>query len=647
MRPGQSPPPQAGEQDTIPSEVEPEEGADGVEEGEPAAEEELQQEEFLPIETSGVAIFDHIRQLWNTQLEYSQLGDKPSRQQFLDEILDEKANLGLNDMPLYAAAVLRLSEKAREKGDVGEADFYADLALRFAPDTPFVHFALARMAFERNPFSPGAYTSKLIDGLKKSLSQYDSQTMIAANAIFIVLIGLFYAFIVFLAINLPRHFKLLAHDFKHLLPKAVTPLIARIVLLTLMVLPLLMLVNPLWVLLGWMVLFSMYFTKSGKAIALSLLVLIAISPLAANVFASLIYNQNVGIIDELAAVQSGRWNAEDISELSNYLEEHDSDADALFSLAVAYQFLGEYEKARSYYQRVDALGQYPLRIASNLGVLAMQEGDQARAMAQFDEALQQNPTYTVARYNKGKLYYSNTDLEKAMAELDAAREVASDQVLTWEADSKSGVITRYFVIDVLPRSRINERFFVFGSEAREFTDSIWNSFFGANTPVKTSIIAVVMIVCSLLFWLLHKRLNLSGLCITCGQPACSRCAQSTKKQKRCSQCQSVYVLRTGISPELKNRKDFEVKRYKSRRRILSLLDLILPGAGHYIKGLVLRGFILSLITGCLAGWWFFSLGISRGLVIVAADSIQPGRILAGSLFVLVYLIGIFDNIREA
>ena len=94
-----------------------------------------------------------------------------------------------------------------------------------------------------------------------------------------------------------------------------------------------------------------------------------------------------------------------------------------FALALRYQNLGDFDRAREQYLAVLAADASNLETHNNLGLLYHGRGMTSDAMEQFNRAIQINPRYTKARSNLAVVLTSAGRLAEARAELRTALDV--------------------------------------------------------------------------------------------------------------------------------------------------------------------------------------------------------------------------------
>jgi hypothetical protein len=153
---------------------------------------------------------------------------------------------------------------------------------------------------------------------------------------------------------------------------------------------------------------------------------------------------------------------------------------------------------------------------------------------------------------------------------------------------------------------------------------------GTALPIATAVAVFAL-------HLSRGKLRPSRRCERCGREVCKRCDPDARPNEAlCAQCVNVFIRRTGVDPQERQRKEYAVEAYHRRRRLAARALAILSGAGHVLMGHSVRGLAFLLLTGSL----FAAIFLGRG---AAHDPLAlrhgvPGVLVAA---VIALLVGVY------
>ncbi len=103
-----------------------------------------------------------------------------------------------------------------------------------------------------------------------------------------------------------------------------------------------------------------------------------------------------------------------------------TDAEAYFKRGLAYEKLGENEKAIKSYTRALQIKPGMETALNNRGVVYYRQRDFRKAIKDFSQAIDLNPGYALVYYNRGNVYGTTGDLDRALADYNQSIRINPD-----------------------------------------------------------------------------------------------------------------------------------------------------------------------------------------------------------------------------
>ena len=213
-------------------------------------------------------------------------------------------------------------------------------------------------------------------------------------------------------------------------------------------------------------------------------------------------------------------------------------------------------------------------LRNNLGNVFVLQGETAKAVAQYRQAVDLNEGLAAPHFNLARALAMGgvEGLEKAQAEQARAVELdrAAVEAFTGgllQANRKSNKFVMDVPLDDAELAPLRE---VEARAAARVGDEVRASL-AAGMP--SGLAAVLPLFAAALLLGLHfgrRRLRPSSRCDRCGREVCKRCdPEARPAEALCAQCVNVFVRRTGVDAAVRVRKEFAVQAYQRRRQILS------------------------------------------------------------------------------
>lgn len=397
----------------------------------------------------------------------------------------------------------------------------------------------------------------------------------------------------------------------------------------------------LWFATGWIALYwigvTFRFMKNAERLAAMILLAAVAMALPSYRLAIGLYGLTADpMVRTTLAAANGVYDPDRIVKLKQLVESHPESPVYRFLLAGLYKNGRYFEEAYDQYKQVLDLapGTYQARI--NIGNIFFLMGQYGEAMAQYRKAVESRPDSALAFYNMYLTQNNAFRLNESKATLDKARSLDPEQVDRLLSESRLQG-DRPVVVDATVDFRSILRSTVEGRRLGEWLEagpqeSGWRSF--ARAAVNPLGVACLIAALGGIATVASSRsLRPARACVRCGRPFCPYCKAGRDHAEYCSQCVHLFVLGDGLAPETKTRKIYEVERYdrvsKLTRRIASI---VVPGAGHILRGKVFTGIFLALVwlVGLVSwqpGWLspverLFGLDLRLGLL--SADAVPYG-----------------------
>jgi hypothetical protein len=298
----------------------------------------------------------------------------------------------------------------------------------------------------------------------------------------------------------------------------------------------------------------------------------------------------------------GTFEPTDTLILQAAFQEHPQDRELQLLLATQFKNLGEYELAASRYRAM--LDQWPDDLAAriNLGNIYFAQRDWAGAVLEYDRAIAQSSSSTIAFYNKSLAHAENFEFR----EREAARATAEDLGSRLVASHERRTGDYRSVIDVrLTQGEIYAKYDGLAEGLHEQpVPPSWRDAWLNGRGARFALGALILGAMILLFEKLGDRGN-TRHCWKCGSAFCGRCQIGTGRRGLCTPCYHLFFVKDGLSADARNTKLYQVNRSaRVKSVVFRVLCIVAPGAGHIVEDMAIFGFALLLlwVGGALLLW---------------------------------------------
>jgi tetratricopeptide (TPR) repeat protein len=515
----------------------------------------------------------------------------------VDELVEVMLNSGIANLPDFSSALVVESKNSFEKGHKEESITYCEYAIKLSPNISRFYFELANMHFRNFNIVKGINT--YIQAMKVRTRNFMDSMLYNANILLDLMAVIIIFILVFTTITVLKYIRLFSHDVSHIFPDSLKKSIVKLYIVTLLLLPLILNLGIFWQIIYFILLGFIYGTKKEKYMLYFITALIALLPVITTSVLEKYSFINTDEVNNIYQANQGTWYLEAERNIERMLNKYPSDPDLLLSLGLISKRRRDYNLAEKYYLKglKIAPGSYELNL--NLGNVYLAVNRMNKAESYYKTAVGIEPENGTAHYNLNTLYLKQTNLDDAAREFQEAMKLAPDIVDYYSEvmNTSSPNFNRLVIDEQVNKRSYNKRYKSYTLNTEAITSKILPLKIKAIHFEDIPLVAAVLLVVLALLNILNKSYAFTSTCQKCGGAVCYRCQRSIKDNKLCSQCYYIIVKREGVDPKSKILKMLEIKNYVARRHFLSkLLSFFIPGTGHLLKGLMVKGltfFILS------------------------------------------------------
>ncbi len=575
--------------------------------------------------------------LWRECVEAYRDGKFPDLLVRLDDLRKVQIDAGIANLTAISAALVRMADEILEKSpnDSDLAENLLQQAEVLSPDIPDFMFARSNLLFRIDRSRLGEYVGAFFQGVRASLNHPPT-----LQGVMLGLLGLFWlaglvVMVLFSLSLLVRHLATFAHDFGHLFPRALSPLQLNVMALVLLFVPFLADLGLVPLFVGWWIAFWLYSSNTEKAVTLAMVLFLYAWPLLSGVLAG-----SMSFPDS-APERAYRCMTEictesEVEELERQLAEEQSHGLVLYAAALARFRSAEeqtdaMERTFSLFRRGEKELQGEMRADFSVGlgnaffVKGMQRcaradglldaglSDFQSAVKSYDTALGIRPMDWAAAYNKSKVLTVLGDPSGAEELLAKAAAMAPERVRDFQqrtqmsgdkgcTQSFSANRELAFHIPAFPVFW-GEAFGVQKLSSESFRLPVGHDLLMGNLPMTAlPVLASVGMIACIVLLVVGRKWHVAGRCIKCHSVSCVRCRPELTGSGLCNQCVHYKLRSAYVDPKETWLREKRIEGgIRFRRRFEMALTLLLPGAGHFLRGRALRGLAFLWIFGMTVG----------------------------------------------
>ncbi|MBI5183625.1 MAG: tetratricopeptide repeat protein [Nitrospinae bacterium] len=297
----------------------------------------------------------------------------------------------------------------------------------------------------------------------------------------------------------------------------------------------------------------------------------------------------------LERIVNNSYDEEAIKILSDEYKKRSDDTTVNFSLGLIYKKKGDISRARRFYE--DVLQKEPENkyILVNMGNLFFIKEEYNTAVQYYKRALKVDERLFEAHYNMSEALSELNDFEGSLRESSIAMELYNEKTRSYPRRFLGHPNQSIPDLPPSPDILISERERL-RDEVDQLSKEIWAVIL--KRIERDKILIVILILLALYLFYVNRYEDIYSLtCKDCGMIIHGAFKYQKLKEKRCIRC--LALSREGDSMEDARREvtKRDIKRYKQKRNILSILfNIFIPGSGRIILGRYVTGFFGLLIT---------------------------------------------------
>lgn len=501
------------------------------------------------------------------------------------------------------------------RGDLAKARVLFGAAIVMDRYQSEAYAALARAEIRSNRLAVWQYVkNNLLSVWYSTVSFWDRFTL-AANMLLVLGLALAVAFVLFAALMVRKHGALLYHDLQESNAGARgRESASRLLLALVLAAPLLLFFGVWWVACYWIALMWVYMTGKERVIGSGMLLFAILLPVGMSGYRILYTSYRDPSVQILVASRSPSDPKRLTDLMTSHLSQHPDDLDVQFVLGNMYGTAGRYEEALDVYKRiVDRSPAYQIALV-NMGNIFFHLRDYENAIKYYLQALQADGNSALINYNTKAAYSERFDFSKADQYMRAAQEIDPAATARYQSASAMKVVDETFSVRKIAWRMLSGRTSAGLERDPPLIREILHrpEFVAVTSSIYYPVLAAIL-VGAIIYSLVRKRSggSLALCCAKCGRAFCKKCQRGVGRDRYCSQCAHIFIVKNGISEEARTRKFSEIQKFNAYGgRQLLIMSLLLPGSEKLLGEKPLRGFLsivvwLSLLGGVLAESVFF------------------------------------------
>lgn len=558
---------------------------------------------MAPGEGTETAFRKQVRGQWFGWLAAQEEGDTALARRKIDEILRHAQKIEIRRMTDLALSATLLGHRQLVAGKPTLAREAFAAAIRLDPDLPEPRWARLGLALKAR--EPRELASGLAGALRATFADGESRRVNLARVVLLALGTFAAAALAALVILLVRHGAQLVHDLKETAGGILRGRASAALVLAVLVLPLVLGLDVVWLALFLFVLVFGYAALDQKiAASAALLVLVGLFPALDRLGYQFAISSSP-IFRGAEALRESRYDQRVLDNLEAAKNVLPEDVDIRFLLGRLYQALGQNDRAIFEYTVGAQLAPSDIRCLVNRGNIRFVDGDLGSAQEDYQQALKRDPRSIAARYNLALLYAETFRTVEAAQTLQEARALDAAAVQKFQdTPTLVKVVSLGYTLDDA-RRKIETMQQVGRSRLLLGHFRTWDPLAGFRAPL----CAMLPLAVAAAWGLDSARKRGRGYaseCQKCGRAFCRLCKPSTESALLCSQCIHVYLKKDGVAIETKLQKLEDVRARKAFDvRVRTILNTLFPGAGAFLDSRVLRAAAAfgPFAFGLLAALW--------------------------------------------
>jgi tetratricopeptide (TPR) repeat protein len=562
----------------------------------------------------------------------------------LKELDGRCLDMGITSLEPLSAAMLKQGRTLLDAKEVGGAMILIEAASRLSPNYPPPYYAKGWAYLAQDRMKALMTLDAFLEGFRRSVNDFWWSFFYAGNkftSLLFTLASLFSLFGLFMAL---RYTPLLAHDLSETLMKREQENLLKYAVLPGVLLAILITLGYWWSVSAAFLSLWVYFNKKEKLVATLFFVLLIFMPEIMSNFANFAQAGGNKLLWVMDGANKGR-NEEGAEQYLKYVLGNEPDNEqALVSLAMMYKKEKRYREAEGIYLRLVELRPDRAIYQNNLGNIHFLTGRLDDAIRDYNAAIQDEPGRVLSYFNLSQVYGEHLMFSEREKTDLVARELAPATVAALR--DKAGSVPNRMVFDEpIPVGSFWSIAFSGKPPATDLAESMWTMTMRFLPINGTRLAGISFIVLALGLNAIRRKGVRSHFCKKCGRVSCRKCQKPYYSKELCPQCHQIFVKLDGVEARDRVRKMLETREIHRKEGILfRISSLLLPGAGQFMTGRPLSGFIfmgvfIFLVRDIFFGR-FFEVPYDFGL-----PFIKPDILIMSAILVLFYVLAQVDTNR--
>ena len=598
----------------------------------------------------------------------------------LDKLKQARLDAGIRNLTSISSALIFMSQNIAERSadDFDVALDVSKYATALSPEVPDFYFLRSNMVWSFDKGQIGEYAGEYFAGLKATFKFLPSLHGFLLGSTGILWLAGMIVMMLYSVILLYRRLALFAHDAGHLLPRSLSQMQLNLIAIILLFVPFLADLGLVPLFAFWWVCLWAYQSKHERIVTVLMVLFVYLWPIMNGMFTNSVTYSTSGAEKSYACFYQP-CGTDSLNDLQVEVESGEDDGTALYALASAH-FRGamtsteELEKAQVLYRQGSraVTGELQRDFLTGLGnvffVQGMKRCNRSRsrvdagldefqdARKHYDKALDIDPKYWPAHYNRARVLSLLSAEEDAEHALKTANHLAPEQVAALERSSvvqKKNECTENFNANrelAMPSLQLPLM-----REGRGDDDEP-----GAYTSLPAghalligplevwmlSLLATAVLLCIIGLTVASRWMRPSTRCLKCGEISCVRCRPELSGTGLCNQCVYYKIRSSYVDPKETWLREKRIEnRHRARRKVEALLTFVLPGAGHMLRGRPIRGAIFMLVMGAaLASIFLFQplVGLAAWPTMTLSQTSVVGTAFWSLVAFVVYFLSLLD-----
>ena len=539
-----------------------------------------------------------LKQDWFRYWTIHQQGNEEASDQAFKFLLNQMAELGIENMDVLSTVLLTEARRKSEKGDFESAVSLSEKAKQLAPNFPPAYFWKGNFILKHRPWKIFTILDEYVNGTNQLFkSAWILLYGIGAGLLWII--GAFFvSTFIFVISIMSRYSPRLFHFVREISRGKLSTTALYFFLACIIIGPIWLGWAIAWIIPWWMVIFWVFMTKNEKIITVAFIILVSITGTWLPSWVSIILAKNSDVF--IVMNQSIRNDTGIPSDLLIPPQDDRNLSRARFSMAMGLQYkrAGKYDLALvKYSQAIESMPNDP-RILINIGNVYFLQDDFNKAIDYYNSALELDSSYVEAHFNLAQAYRENLSFNEGEQHYQEAINIDPSRIQQVTDRADRGYAQT--VLDVShDLSEVLSEAWVKTGEVDIISKQLFASFWGISLGSAPIMIIYLGLLLGVLQWR-SPSTSIPFSCSLCGKTICVKCQKHIFHLKICLACQQE---KRNVKRLVELHRDD--RPFNQRLTMAKIISLFIPGTGHLYLLHSLKGYLILVVyvSLVLAALW--------------------------------------------